>query len=247
MTSLEPADYHALLAVERDRLAAIGADALANPVPHLEGWTTHSVIGHTAWVCRFVALGMQASADDPPNRASVGEPPVGAEVIDWFAEGAELMTKALAEADLDVIRPTWTGPQPGHWWLRRITHELAIHRWDAQTAAGVAVEPVDTRQSLDGIDEVLEVFVPHRMQFDTLDAEGRSIHLHTTDIDHGEWMLRIGAGAIEWEREHAKGDVAARGSASDLLLLLWGRIGHDRLEIFGDAGLFDRWKAAAAF
>ena len=35
--------------------------------------------------------------------------------------------------------------------------------------------------------------------------------------------------------EHAKGDVAARGSASDLLLFLWGRVPADALEVFGDA------------
>ena len=44
-------------------------------------------------------------------------------------------------------------------------------------------------------------------------------------------------------REHAKGDVAVRGGASDLLLFLWHRIPADRLEVFGDPALLDRDKS----
>jgi hypothetical protein len=43
-------------------------------------------------------------------------------------------------------------------------------------------------------------------------------------------------------REHAKGDVAARGSASDLLRFLWGRAGADRLEVFGDDATLARFR-----
>jgi predicted lipid carrier protein YhbT len=42
-------------------------------------------------------------------------------------------------------------------------------------------------------------------------------------------------------REHAKGDVAVRAPASDLLLFLWGRIPPDRLEVMGDTALLPRW------
>ncbi len=47
-------------------------------------------------------------------------------------------------------------------------------------------------------------------------------------------------------REHAKGDVAVRGRAEDLLLLLWGRreVGVEGNQVFGDADLLDRFVAA---
>ena len=48
-------------------------------------------------------------------------------------------------------------------------------------------------------------------------ADGATIHLHCTDVD-GEWLLTGTAEGARVTREHAKGDVAARGSASDLLL-----------------------------
>jgi MDMPI C-terminal domain len=38
--------------------------------------------------------------------------------------------------------------------------------------------------------------------------------------------------------------VAVRGTASDLLLLLWNRVSADRFEVFGDAELLEWWRAA---
>ena len=41
--------------------------------------------------------------------------------------------------------------------------------------------------------------------------------------------------------EHAKGDVAVRGTASDLLLFVWGRLPGESLEVLGDASLIERF------
>lgn len=246
MSSLSPSDHRHLLRVEAARLAAIGPEHLDLEIPHLEGWTVASVIGHTGWVFRYASLSLQSDPDDPPSRSSVPEPPPGADVIDWFGEGAEAIQSTVDQADLDVVRPTFTGPQPGSWWLRRLGHEVAVHRWDAESAIGTP-EPIEGRQAKDGIDEVLEVFAPQRMQFATLAGQGETVHLHATDIDHGEWLMTYEPENIAWTHAHAKGDVAARGPVSDLLLLLWSRIPAGRLEIFGDASLIDRWQDAATF
>ena len=56
---------------------------------------------------------------------------------------------------------------------------------------------------------------------------GETIHLHATDTD-GEWLIRLTPDGIETSREHAKGDVAARGPASDLFLFLVGRVPPER-------------------
>lgn len=247
MPRLAADDYRRLVAVESNRLRAISADELARPIEHLEGWTVKSLVGHTGWLCRYATLSLDADPADPPPRSAIAEPPVGAAVIDWFAEAADQLDKALTTVDTDAVRPTWTGPQPAGWWLRRISHELAMHRWDAFTAIGAENQPIEARHALDGVDEVLEVFAPRRLQFDALAGDGETIHLHTTDIDDGEWMLTLQPEAVEWERGHAKGDVAARGSASDLLLLLWSRIDPGQVEVFGDESLLHRWQDAASF
>jgi predicted lipid carrier protein YhbT len=48
-------------------------------------------------------------------------------------------------------------------------------------------------------------------------------------------------------REHAKGDAAVRGPASDLLLVVYGRKPTDAVEVLGDASLFDRFREQAKF
>ena len=68
-------------------------------------------------------------------------------------------------------------------------------------------------------------------------GDGETVHLHCTDTPR----TRVASGssrsrptARRSTREHAKGDVAARGTASDLLLFLWGRVDPTQLEVFGD-------------
>ena len=75
---------------------------------------------------------------------------------------------------------------------------------------------------------------------------GESIHLHCTDVE-GEWTVELGPEGVALERAHAKGDVAARGAASDLLCWLQGRGTTDPLEVFGDASLLTRWREQATF
>ena len=58
----------------------------------------------------------------------------------------------------------------------------------------------------------------------------------------GEWLARLTPDGVVVTAEHAKGDVAARGTASDLLLFLYGRVPAHDLEVFGDSSLLGRWR-----
>lgn len=243
-------DYRGLLALEMDRLADIAPSSLDLVLPHIEGWTVHAVIGHTGWIARYVTRALTSDPDQPPSRADIPEPPAGPEVLDWFREARDPLFEAIDAVDPDRLYPTFTGPQPGHWWLRRLANEAAMHRWDVVAAAG-SPEPIDRDLAREGIEEVLDVFAPHRLEFEVLAGSGETIHLHATDDGLpdgvGEWMITLGPDAISWEPGHAKGDVAARGSMSDLLLLLWSRIPPRRVDVFGDATILDRWQSAATF
>jgi len=238
--------YRQSLESDVDRISAITADQLSLDVAHLDGWTVRSVVGHTGWVLRFAAASLTSTPENPPARAAVPEPPPGDEVINWFGESWGLADAALESLSGEEARPTWTGPQPASWWLRRLAIEVAIHRWDAESA-WMTPTPVDGPLAVDGIDEILEVFTPNRMQFSTLNGSGETVHLHSTDEREGEWFMTYGPDSVEWERSHTKGDVAARGTASDLLLLLWGRVPPAKVEIIGDGSLIDRWQSAATF
>ena len=71
--------------------------------------------------------------------------------------------------------------------------------------------------------------------------DGVSVYLHCTDTE-GEWLIVRDGDDLVVTREHAKGDVAARGSASDLLRFLWGRAAADQLEVFGDGEALARFR-----
>ena len=70
------------------------------------------------------------------------------------------------------------------------------------------------------------------------DGEGLlsgSVHIHCTDVD-GEWLIvPTDTSDVVVTREHAKGDCAIRGSASQLLLGLWRRTPMSSLEVIGSS------------
>jgi hypothetical protein len=65
----------------------------------------------------------------------------------------------------------------------------------------------------------------------------------------GEWLLWRRPDTVHWEHGHAKADVAVRGNARDLLLLLNRRLplADSGCEVLGDKGLFEQWLANSAF
>ena len=74
------------------------------------------------------------------------------------------------------------------------------------------------------------------------------MHFHCTDREV-EWLVELTPEGLVLRPEHAKGDVAVRGTANAIMLAVWNRIGPDNpeLEIFGDRDLLDRWRRLTAF
>ena len=63
---------------------------------------------------------------------------------------------------LDPEAPAWNlAPQPkkAGFWPRRMAHETAVHRWDAQLAIA-AGEPIEAKLAADGVSEVLDTWLP---------------------------------------------------------------------------------------
>jgi hypothetical protein len=118
-----------------------------------------------------------------------------------------------------------------------------VHRIDAELTAGVDVTPVDPAFAVDGIDEVLFMMLPISGP-EPIGGNGETVHLHATDIE-GEWLVTLLPESATAERGHAKGDAAIRGTASDLLLQVWGRDALGELEVFGDESVIARFRAGA--
>ncbi|HYJ71464.1 MAG TPA: hypothetical protein VE265_03190, partial [Actinomycetota bacterium] len=73
-----------------------------------------------------------------------------------------------------------------------------------------------------------------------------TLHFHATDTDlgaAGEWLVGRTPSGVEGEHRHDQGDVAVRGPAMDLLLVLSRRAALDgsRLGVSGDRRLLAHW------
>jgi uncharacterized protein (TIGR03083 family) len=198
------------------------------------------LVRHLGKVQRWATDCLRAGPDDHVARPRGPQPDV--DPLTWFAEGAAALLDTLSTVDLDAPVQSWAGTQHGSWWLRRLTHETAIHRWDAQAAAG---EPdgFAPLTAADGVQEFLDEFLVFA-DLTMLGERSGSIHLHATDAPAGggEWYVAFGPSGIDVVAEHRKGDVAVRGSVSDLFLLVWRRRDAADLDVVGDRGALDLWR-----
>jgi uncharacterized protein (TIGR03083 family) len=218
-----------------DAVRTAGVNA---PVASCGDWMVADLCAHVARLHRWV-IDVVAGRPDPPPQAWWNYPyPQGDAIIDFVDEGYRMLADTFAGAKPDEAAWSWTDQFTVGFWARRQTNELAIHRWDAQLACGEP-EPSDPAIAVDGISEVFEL-MPFRSAGPPAPGSGETMHLHCTDGD-GEWLVHLDPDGVTVENLHAKGDVAARGTASDLFLFVWGRVPVDRLEVFGDASLLARW------
>jgi uncharacterized protein (TIGR03083 family) len=230
-------DHDRIIADQAEAIAAVAeAGDPSAPVPGTD-WSLAGLLDHVGRLSWFWA--------GRTRRAGGGDfydtdRPDDVTVADFIRQGATTMREQLAAAAPDAEIKTFAGMRSPTWLQRRMVHELTVHRWDAEAAVGTAA-PVATEIAEDGVDEFLDGFAA----IADLSGVGGSIHLHATDGD-GEWFLGTADG-LAWTRTHEKGDVAVRGTTSDLLLLLWGRIGTDAVEVLGDGAVLDRWRAATRF
>lgn len=224
--------------------AAAGNAGVDAPVPSCPEWTVADLLGHIGRLHRWVAAIVTDRATERGTHWSEAEPPPPAERVEWFAAGVPRLGDALAAAGPNTEVWSWTSDHSTGFWARRQAHETAMHRVDAELAAGTN-RPVERVLAVDGIDEIFDL-IPSWSNRERLRGNGETIHLHCTDAD-GEWLARLDPDGVVMTREHAKGDVAARGTSSDLLLYLHGRGPVDALDVFGDAALLARWRELASW
>ncbi len=217
-------------------------------VPSCPEWDVHALVLHAGTTQRWATTLVSTRATGYVE-AELGEVPVEREdIFDWFEAGTSRLLDVLAGTDPETPVWSWSGDHHARFWARRMAHETAVHGWDASNATGID-RPIPADVAVDGIDEQLDnlpFMLAFRPEVAALRGSGETIHLHATDAD-GEWLIRFTGDGIETTRVHAKGDVAARGRASDLLLFLVGRIPPTALDVFGDVAMLDRWQRDFSF
>jgi uncharacterized protein (TIGR03083 family) len=227
--------YLDAVALESSRLREAASEGLDLVVPTCPDWDARRLVSHVARLHRWVAETADR-APEPVEWGSLSKPPFDEGLLPAAEAAATDVVADLRRLDSDAPIQSWAFEVTALWWCRRLAHETAIHRQDAQLAAGVAVDPVDADLAVDGVDEALTLFLP--LSYNAAGLEPASVHLHATDAE-GEWIVRL-ADSVEVEREHVKGDAAARGAASDLFSVLWRRRDPDVLDVLGDADAFAR-------
>jgi uncharacterized protein (TIGR03083 family) len=264
-------DHDAFLAAIREQserfLEAIAGAAPNAEVPSCPGWSATDLLWHLGEVQHFwarVAAGLPANEIPDPERP------------DDHASLRSLVARAGTEllSALSTHEPTqrcWTWHPSGGtlgWVARRQAHEALMHRVDAELVAGLDVRPPSAELALDGVDEVLMVFVHGVPEWGAFTTDGVTVKVECTNAS-AAWLLRLGKftgtgpdtgtehnlDAAEVERlpdadDVASGAVAAavsavvpdltvRARAWDLDRWLWGR-GEDDVEVVGPADLAER-------
>jgi len=233
-----------LAALRTDGPAFRAAVAEAGPdaqVPSCPEWTVAQLTGHLTDLYRWVGGHVGRGVTDPPQ-ARVRE--ARAATPEEFDESFTALLTLLDALDPEM--PAWNwAPQSKKvgFWDRRMAHETAVHRWDAQMATGLA-EPIEAKLAADGVTEILDTWLPAGRGKCPPDRQGM-IALSASDLEQ-TWYIRLRPGGgialldtatiLDDDDHHER--AVAQGTASDLQLALMGRIGSDVLMLSGEERLF---------
>lgn len=226
-------------------IAAARRAGLAAVVPACPGWDVADLLRHVGGLARGLVPFLRTANPLPPTAAEISswfaDPPTDGELIDWYAERRAEVRKAFVDADPDGGYFTFLpAASPLLHWARRDAHETAIHRVDAELAAGRVPSAVPADFALDGIRELL-VFVGVRHSR-LVAPHATALAIRARDTGHA-WTVRIGP--VGW-RVHPGADPDAdcvvTATTERLYVALWNRADIRALDVIGDENVLDRWR-----
>jgi uncharacterized protein (TIGR03083 family) len=217
-------------------------------VPSCPGWNIRDLVRHLMEIHLWAAAHVAQPHDKPwvDDLAELAEfwPdlavfwPEDGDLVKWYLDTNANLVDALESAPLDVESFTFLpAPSPLAMWARRQAHETAVHRFDAEDAAGIASR-FDPVFASDGIDELLMAFAPRRNEFPL--ESSKSMVVHATDTDD-DWHVTLGPDGISTTRGDGPADITLSGDASDIYLALWNRGDDSNITVTGDENLLDLW------
>lgn len=231
MTTSQPVtgfDPLAEIAEHSAALARAARSNLAAPVEHCPGWTVADLVWHLTEVHWFWARIVAELSSEPPPDEDGPHRPEPDQLVEMFRAGAEHLVQVLAAADPAATCWTWAPTQQNTGFVRRHqVQEAAVHRWDAEHAAGHDVA-FGAAMSVDAIEEFLtfstSTLADHpekpRPNLDgalVLAASDAASEWTVTD-DSQPGTVRFATGPADPELPRVT------GTASDLLLWLYGRV-----------------------
>jgi uncharacterized protein (TIGR03083 family) len=234
------------LRLDGERLAEVASstDPVA-PVPTCPDWQLRDLVRHVGGVHRWATGFVLGAGVQPPDgdlEQLVGGWPEDADLVAWFRAGHRSLVEALASAPADLN--TWTfldAPTPLAFWARRQAHETAIHRVDAESAAGDATG-FPSVFAADGVDELLLRFASRSSRTLPVGAP-RSMFVRATDVPRSWFVTFTPTGfQIQADPMDADAELLVTGVASDLYVMLWNRRDTAGLELDGEPYLLELWR-----
>jgi uncharacterized protein (TIGR03083 family) len=222
--------------------AALAGGSLGAPVPTCPDWTLANLTQHVGEFCGFWTHVL--CDGNGRDKTPLPPPPEGDGRRVWLGRIGQRLVNELLATPPDTAVWTWyPSDRTAAFVARRCANELAVHRYDAQSATGIC-QPIDRALAADGIDEALDRLPSTRQRSGK--ATGETMHVHATDDDipgdvPSEWLVTLHPDRIEVARTHAKGDLALRGALSDLELLLYQRPTLSPVERLGDESVLTTW------
>jgi uncharacterized protein (TIGR03083 family) len=238
-------DYLSIISDESSRV--VGAYELDRKaaVPWSDRWTVATVARHVAGTHHVVAdvikgrphadFGLFGSLQTPPKDSP--------EFVDWFRSGTAALLGQLSSVPAED--ECWSWFEPGRrvgWWARRMALEAVVHRSDTDAAQGKELS-VASEVAADGIDEYLDVFVAASRAAQDAPA-GPTLSFECSDRNERWWLDLSRPGERIVSREPRDASIRIRGTAEQLLLIVWGRVPASEaagIERSGDVGVLDRW------
>lgn len=211
------------------------------PVPTCEHWTVEDLVVHLGAFCGFWTHVLCEGTGRP--RTPYPDPPAGGALFPWLGDlHGHLVGQLQATPETTEV---WTWLATDHtarFVGRRCAHELAVHRYDAQSVHGVC-EPIGSELATDGIDEILGALVTTRDR--TGEGTGRTLSLRCTDAPVS-WSIvmesnRIDVARAEPGQASPPGDLSVKGTVSDLELMLYHRPALSPVEVTGDYSVLEEW------
>ena len=259
---MKTAEYVAALRRQGERLAdaaeRAGLDAAVPPCPP---WLVKDLLRHTGYIHRWAARHITECPgqllDGPPEAEILRGGAEDAGLLAWFRAGDAALTETLATADPALECATFmAAPSPLAFWARRQAHETAIHRADADSAAGATPE-YQADFAADGIDELIMGFGRRRKYqpgADPKTADGGRLHVLAADTGDA-WSIEAHEGRLQPRRTDSQDSGAdgpegagctVSGPASGVYLYLWNRADASRagVTVAGDPGLLASWQAS---
>ncbi|GAA3458993.1 maleylpyruvate isomerase family mycothiol-dependent enzyme [Saccharothrix longispora] len=221
-------DYDRLIDVvelEAERLAAsVAGQRPERQVPACPGLNLGETARHVGSTYRMVSTWLREGRQPLVWQQDPGR---GQPLEEYVRAGVPALVRALRVRDPDDFCETWwPAERTAAFWARRLAHESTVHRMDVQSAAGLPIDPVDDDIAEDGVDEVLTLWLGHRL--DVLGVRGTRPGSVAVRAGERTWIAVAGPEPATARLVPPGGDAVADGRVGgtpmQVYRWLWGRI-----------------------